>query len=203
MSRIQVPITKGKGFIEVETDDIPVSVYAEALLQGMKVLLNRGASKITKTTYPNAEELAQAAMAKAAEQMELVMTEKIKFTGGKAKKASGAVMTEARRLAKALVKDAMKAEGIKISHVAAKDITAMANEILNDPEQGQPIIDQAKANLAEREKTPIKISVKGKIKEDPKLVAKAEEKKAKDQLSAKQAGKVKARTKKPAAQPTA
>lgn len=197
MAKMNVPITKGKSSIEVDTDTIPDDVAREIWLQGLKVLLNRGTSKITGSTYSDAEELKAAAMAKATEQLELVMTSKIKFTGGKTKKASGAVMTEARRIAKALVKDALKEQGYKISHVAAKDITAAANALL-DSDDGAGIIAEATSNLEERSKKPtLAINVGELVKEDPKLVAKAEaeKEKKKAQLSAKQAGKPKLRAK--------
>ena len=199
MAIMQIPITKGKGFIEVNTDspedggDLPASVYAEALLQGLKVLLNRGASKITKETYPNEDELKAAAMTKAEEQKALVRAGEIKFTGqSKAKKASGAVMTEARRLAKNLVKDEMKRQGIKVSHVDAKDITKAANGLL---EMKPELIAQAEANVAEREKTPVAIDLSAIIKVNPTKVAKAEAKKKDKPLSAKQAGMVAKRSK--------
>lgn len=198
MSVLSIPITKGKGFIEIETGDLPDDVYQEALLQGLKVLLNRGASKVTKETYPDAAELAAAAMAKAQEQVELVKTSKIKFTGAakSTKKESGAVMTEARRLAKNVVKDAIKANGGKISHYEAKDITAAANELLKaDPS----LVEQAKANLTALEAKPTTVDIKSLIHVSAKKVAQADEKKAKAKanapLSAKQAGKVKPRTK--------
>lgn len=201
MAILSVPVTKSKGSVEIDTDTIPEDVYKEALLQGLKVLVNRGASKITKASTKDEAELKALAQEKAEEQVELIMTSKIKFTGGsKAKKASGAVMTEARRLARNLVKDEMKRQGIKISHVEAKEITAAANALLDEDPS---IVEQATANLAEREKTPIKIDVKSMIKTSPKLVAAAEAKKAKDQLSAKQAGKVKTRKKGQAAEATA
>jgi hypothetical protein len=190
---LSVPITKGKGTIEIDTASIPEDVYAEALLQGLKVLLNRGTSKVTKETWPNEEELKAKAMEVAQEQLQLVMTSKIKFTGApKAKtKESGKVMTEARRLARNVVKDAIKAQGGKISHYEAKDITAAANELLkNDPS----LVEQAKANLEALEKTPSHtVDIKSLISVSAKKVAQAEEKKAKEKanapLSAKQAGK--------------
>jgi len=198
MAILQVPITKGKSFLEVDTStDLSDEVYAEALLQGLKVLLNRGASKITKETYPVETDLRTAAMEKATEQLEMVKAGTIKFTGSKAKsKESGAVMTEARRLAKNIIKDEMKRNGIKISHVEPKEITAAANELLAaDPE----IIETAKANLEARQATPVKIDIKSLIKESPKLIKAAEEKKAKAKaerpLSKTQAGKAKLRTK--------
>jgi hypothetical protein len=173
-------------------------VYAEALLQGLKVLVNRGASKITKETYPDAAELAAAAMAKAEEQVELIKTSKIKFTGAKTvKKESGKVMTEARRLARNVVKDAIKASGGKISHYEAKDITAAANELLkSDPS----LVEQAKANLEALEKAPSHtVDISTLISVSAKKVEKDAEKKAKEKanapLSAKQAGKTKVRSK--------
>lgn len=205
MAELKVPITKGKASVTINTDDIPDAVYQEALLQGLKVLLNRGASKITKETYPADAELQAAAMAKAQEQVELVRTGKIKFTGQKASaKASGAVMTEARRLARNLVKDALKQAGHKISHYEAAEITKAANALLD---QDASILETAKANLEARSAKPIAIDVSALVQESPKLVAKAakaaaEKKAAKaGQLSATQAGKVDTR-KKPAAQPT-
>lgn len=189
MAKLSIPITKAKGVIDIDTDAIPVDVYTEALLQGFKVLLNRGASKVTKAAFGSEEELKAEAMRIANEQLELVMTSKIRFTGGKAKRASGAVMTEARRLAKAMVKDAMKAAKMKISHYEASEITKAANALLDsDPS----IIEQAKVNLEARAQKPVAIDVSALIQESPKLVEKAAKKKAeaKTQLSAKQAGKV-------------
>ena len=194
---VNVPITKGKSTVPVDILAIPPDVWEEVILQGLKVLLNRGASKITKETDPQAEEMKAAAMTKANEQVEAVMTSKIKFTGGKKKSgATGAVMTEARRLAKALVKDELKREGIKISHVEASEITKYANAFL-ESEGGAALIEKAKANLAEREAIAAGtvVSVKG-IHISEKLVAASEAKKSsKGTLSAKQAGKVAKRSK--------
>lgn len=196
MAELQIPITKAKGkFVTINTDNIPEDVYAEAMLQGLKVLVNRGTSKITSASYPDAEERAAAAVAKAEEQVELINTSKIKFTGQKkAAGISGEVKTEAMRLAKALVKDEMKKQGIKISHVEASEITRTAKDWL---EAMPEIYEQAKATIEARKAMPVsdKLSVKG-IKVSEKLVEKAEAKKAKaGTLSAKQAGKVKTRAK--------
>ncbi len=193
---INVPVTKGKGTIAINTNDIPDDVYQEALLQGLKVLMNRGMSKITKETYPNAEEMKAAAMTKGASNLEDIKAGKIRFTGGKKKLATGQIMTEARRLAKNLVKDEMKRQGIKISHVEASEITKAANALL---EADATIVEQAKKNVEERQKKVIEgaSSIVSSIKISDKLVSKAEAKKAasKGQLSAKQAGKVQARAK--------
>lgn len=191
---VNVPITKGKTTLAVAIDDIPADVWAEVILQGLKVLLNRGTSKVTKETYTKPAELLAKAVEVANTQLEMVMTSKIKFTGGKKKSgATGAVMTEARRLAKALVKDELKRAGIKISHVEASEITKAANLYL-ESEAGAALVEKAKANLAEREAVSIGdiINVKSVVAISPELVAKAEAKKAKGgTLSAKQAGMVK------------
>lgn len=201
---VNVPISKGKTTLAVAIDDIPADVWAEVILQGLKVLLNRGTTKVTKETYPKADELAAKAMEVANQQLEMVMTSKIKFTGGKKKSgATGAVMTEARRLAKALVKDELKRAGIKISHVEASEITKAANAYL-ETAKGAELVEQAKNNLAEREKVHIgdTLNVASLVAVSPELVAKAEAKKAKSgTLSAKQAGMVKKKAK-PEAQAT-
>lgn len=201
MSAMSIPVTKGKGVVSIETDQLPEAVYAEALRLGLKELVNRGMSKITVAKLEG-EELAKAqaaAMAKATDNVEAIMAGKIKFAGQKASsKVSGAVMTEARRIARNIVKDEIKKAGGKISHYEASEITKAANQLI----EAQPeIIETAKANLEARTSAPVKLDIASLVKESPKLVAKAEEAKAakKGQLSAKQAGKVATRAK-PAAQ---
>lgn len=206
MSIIKVPVTKAKGqVIEFDTAAIPEDVYLEALALGMKVLVNRGTSKITKVSFSGDEaKLATAAMAKAQEQVELINTSKIKFTGGKTKKAAGgAVMTEARRLAKNVIKDEMKKAGLKISDYKASEITLAAQKYL-DGEKGASILEMAKANLDARSNLDSGLDIAALVTADPKLVAAREAKKKDKPLSAKQAGKTAPRAKKgKAAQATA
>lgn len=178
-----IAVTKAKKTLEVDIDKLSDKVLREVITQGLKVLLNRGASKVTAANIPDKEERESEAMKIAEAQLELVYTEKIRFTGGKAKKTSGAVNTEAMRIARNMVKDGMKKIGLKISHVKASEITAAAKELL---EASPEIIQQAEANLEERAKAPMKIDLKSLIHEDPELVKKAEAKKK--PLSAKQAG---------------
>lgn len=206
MAKLQVPITKAKGqFVEIDTDALPQDVFTEAVLQGLKVLANRGTSKITKASYPNADELKAAAQAKAEEQVQLMMENKIKLTGQKkAGGVTGAVRTEAMRLARQLVKDEMKRAGIKISHVEASEITKAAKELLDAMPD---LIEQAQQTIAARQseadKVKSAINITELVKANPALVAKAEAKKAKDKagtISAKQAGQVQTRKKGQAAQ---
>lgn len=202
MAIMQVPVTKGQGVVEIDTDALPEAVYAEALLQGLKTLLNRGQSKITVAELGDKDTVKKEAMIAADKQKAKILSGDIKFSGkAKATKVSGAVNTEAMRIARNRVKDAIKAAGMKISHVKASEITTAAKELLA---QDQSIVAEAEANLATRSATPLPIDIKSLVKEDPKLVAKAEAKKAADAankpMSAKQAGLVKGR--KPKAQPT-
>lgn len=191
MASIRVPITKGKGFIEVDTEALPDAVYAEALLQGLKVMANRGMTKITKELYPNEEELKAAAMAKAEQTKADLLAGKVRIMGAKSEKVSGALNTEAMRIARGIVKDAMKREGIKVSYVDAKDITAAAKTLLaSQPE----ILEQAKASLEQRSKVVAEASLVNAIPVNAAKKAKVEkdnaEKRKSAPLSAAKAGKV-------------
>lgn len=189
---VKITLKNGAGEIEVDTDQLPAHVYREVIMQGLKAVAERGMSKITKANIPNEDERKAEIHRKALANVQDMYDGKTKITGqASVKKASGAVMTEAMRLARELVKNAMKAAKIKISHVKASEITAAAKAAIeNDPS----IIATAEANLKAREETPVKFDIKSLIKVDPELVKKDEAKKAKakkdkeGQLSAKQAG---------------
>jgi hypothetical protein len=144
---------------------------------------------------------AQAAALKIAEEnLSNLKAGKITKARGGAKDANGNkvaanVMTEARRLAKEVVKNEIRAAGMKISHVEASVITKAANELIAaDPS----FIENAKANIEARSAVKSAINIADLVHESPKLVAKAEAAKAerKTQLSAKQAGKAAPRKKK-------
>jgi hypothetical protein len=202
---IKFALKNGAGEVEVDTAKLPDDVYREVLMQGLKVLAERAMSKITKEAYPVEEERKAAIKAKAEQNIQDMYDGKTKLTGQpKSKKASGAVMTEAMRLARNLVKDAMKAAKIKISTVKASEITAAAKALI---ESDPSIVVTAEANIKAREATPIKIDITKLVHADPELVRKDEEKKAKAKadkpLSAKQAGKVAPRAKGAKPQPQA
>ncbi len=212
----QIPCSKGKGTVPMETDDLPEAVYAAALQEGLKILINTG--KAIKAAHKDLEgvdlEKAQAAaLAQAqANAEELLKKDEagnyigdVKLPGQGRSKASGkvpgAVMTEARRLAKAAVKDELKRAGEKPSHYKASEITRLANLVI---EANPSYVEQAKANLTERSKLAIKIDLKATAQADPELVSKAAVAAAKRKkdgtLSATQAGKVAPRAK-PQVQP--
>lgn len=191
---IKVPVTKGKSTLDVLISKLPDAVYREILVQGCKVVLNRGMTKITKETYTNPEELKAAAMAQAEKTLQAMYDGKIRIMGAKADKVSGAVMTEARRLARNLIKDQLKADGVKISYVEASEITKAANALIAaDPN----IIKTAEESLKAREAKAegIRSALKGIVSAVPqsekkKAKAEAEKAKAKETLSKTQAGKV-------------
>ena len=174
---VTVPVpkasTKGEpATVEVCIDDLPGDVYMEALRQGLKHFLGAGMSKITGD---KTEESRKAAFEIAKANAEKLYSGKIRISAGGRTKIAGAVKVEAMRIARLLVKDAIKRAGkVKISRIPARTITVAATKLL-DTEQGAVILKQAQANIAEREKEAqegINIDVSG-IKEDPDLVKKA------------------------------
>ena len=203
---IKFQLKNAAGDIEVDTAKVPEDQYREALMLGFKAMAERGMSKLTKEAYPDETERKQAIKDKALANVESIYAGTAKVTGAvKVKKASGAAMTEAMRLARNLVKDAMKANKIKISTVKASEITKTAKLLI---EQDPSILVTAEENLKAREASPIKIDIKALIHADPELVAKDEAKKAKAKadkpLSKAQAGKVAPRAKaKPGVQASA
>lgn len=216
---LKIPV-KGGGMVEINTRELPNNVYAAALALGLKDLANRGMTKIT-TKGLEGDELAKAkaaAQAKAEKNVADLKAGKLpRIAGQKADsgKIPGVVMTEARRLARNLIKDEIKASGGKVSHYSAKEITEAANAYLAS-EEGKSLIEEAKQAVAKRTETVLggktedeaaaaskaKLANLG-LKADPKKVAKAEEaakakKEAKEKtdavLSAARAGQVKSRT---------
>jgi len=179
MSVVNIPIPKAGGSLEIELDDLaaedfPDHVYKEILFQGLKVLLNRGMSKITGTKTDGSK---KAAMEVAERNLQAVRKGEIRLYSGKRPgKATGAINVEAMRLARIMVKDAMKRAGLKVSHYPAKEITAAA-KLLLEGDQGPGILKQAEAAIKERteKENEIKIDLGGLVA-DPKLVKAAEEK---------------------------
>lgn len=208
MALLKIPVTKaGNRAIEVNTDALPEDMFILAVEAGLKVLLNAKMSKITTKDLEGDElETARAAAFSVAEK-NLADLNEGKTKRGRAastdgKKVPGVVMTEARRLAKEVVKDEIRAAGMKVSHVEASVITKTANEMIaNDPS----FIEMAQANIEARTakvthatdandrkaEALAKLEALGGITESPKLIAAANKAKAekKTQLSAMQAGK--------------
>ena len=194
---LAIPIVKGKAPIEFDTDllaQFDAEVYREIITQGLKTLLNRGMSKIETKDLAGEklEEAKAAAMAKASENLESLKAGKVRKTkAASASKVAGAVMTEAKRLARIAVKDLLKAAGKKVSHYSSAEITKAAVQLIeSDPK----FLEEAQFNLDVRVKANVSTVLNlDSIPVDTKKIAKAEaDKKAKsEQHSAAKAGQVK------------
>ena len=200
MAKLNIPITKAKNkVIEVDTevdlgDD---DMYRLVMEEGLKVVLNRKMSKLASPKDlegADLEKAVEAAMQVAAKNLQDLREGKLKKgRAATGTKVAGVVMTEARRLAKEIVKNELREAGIRISHVEASEITKAANALI---EADPSFIEQATANIEARKSVTSKLDIKALVKESPKLVAKAEKEKAarKESLSAKQSGKTKVRS---------
>jgi len=196
MGIMNIKVTKANRTIAVDTSELPDEAYQFVLQKGLEALMNARMSKIlTKDLEGDKLAEAQEAAAKIAEEnLSNLKAGKISKGRGGTKDANGnkvsaVVMTEARRLAKEVVKNEIRAAGMKISHVEASVITKAANELIAaDPS----FIEQATANIEGRKAVKSAINIADLVHESPKLVAKAEKAKAerKSTLSIKQAGKV-------------
>lgn len=193
---LRIPVIKAKGqYLEGNPDDLPIHVFKEVIVQGWKVVLNRGQTKITKAAYPDPEKLKEAAMLKAMETMEAMYAGKIRIAGGsKSDKVPREVMTLARQMAKAIVKQQLKDAGMRISLFEAKDITAAANSILAET---PALIERAREDLEKRKTVEVKGFDIASIKQSKRLEQEAERKKAEKVLSAAKTGQVAARGRPP------
>src|SRR3954465_13533630 len=96
---VQVALKNAAGPIEVDTARLPDDVYREALMQGLKVIAERGMSKTRPEAYPDETERKGAIKAEAEANVQDMYEAKVKITGAKTvKKASGVFMTQAQSL---------------------------------------------------------------------------------------------------------
>lgn len=176
---LDVPIVKaGKGYtIRVDLSQVPTEMYIDALAKGLKAQLNSGMSKLDSTKDMTGTELEgqrEAIMAKANENLDKLYNNKLRKSPATKQKSDvpQAVMAEARRIAKIMIKDQIKREGKKkVSLIPAKVLTAAANKLIAD----QPsILKRAADNIAKRDEglEDIKVSV-GDLEEDAGLARKA------------------------------
>ena len=135
MGILTIPITKAKKNLAVDTDQLPEEMYALALAEGLKAILNKNMSKITVKDLDGEELEAakEAALAKGQENLENLMSGNLKKRKA-AGKESRAVTTEARRLAREAVKAAFREAGKKLSGIKASVITAAADELIAEDE---------------------------------------------------------------------
>ncbi len=203
MAIFSVPIAKGgtSATVDVDTDALDAEDFKLVVAEGLKAVLNSRMSKVGAVTKLSGKELDDAhahALRIAEENKEALLAGKLraKASGRKAKSdISREVQTEARRIARDMVKNLIRANGGKPSTYKASEITAAADTLIASD---ATILDKARENLANRAQiaTP-GLDILSGLAPDPALVAKSEEKKAKDKearkgtLSAKQAGLIK------------
>lgn len=184
MTTLAIPIPKAGALFEVDLDfvmeSLPNDVLKEVLFQGLKQVLNRGQTKHASVAKdadtPKKKEAVEAIMEVVAKTWEACREGTIRITGGKAKTkgVDREIKVEAMRLARLTIKDALKAAGKKVSHYAARDITALAEEFLGT-EDGAELLAQAKENVEARKKKEagLKIDLSA-IQPDAEMVQKAE-----------------------------
>jgi hypothetical protein len=148
-----------KGGVEVEVDSSKITdmdVYQAIFVEGLKAILSKGAvaklsTGITKKSEKEQGELKKAIHEEALKMVHGLYEGQLKTRG--ATKRSGAVQTEAMRLAKALVKDTLRSNGYKISAFDAKTLTAYAKDVLA---ANSELYKKAEENLAQRAAMPVK-----------------------------------------------
>lgn len=178
-----VPVTKAKNrTIDVQTSKLSDIDYINVIAAGLKHYVNAGMTTIKAQDYKSDEEYHAAAYAKAVERVRALLDGKAVWGRATAKAKSdipAAVMNEARREARDIVKAAIIANGERITHYKPSEITKGANDLLSDEELGPPLIEAARKRIESRGRAVVPKGLKLNIHADPELVAKAEEKKAK------------------------
>jgi hypothetical protein len=198
---LKIKLKGGAGEVEVDTSRIEdMAVYQFIFQTGLETLINKiGMSKIAAgLTKLDGEEKAKAVAAvveQANKTVQAMYDGDLK--GAKAvSKRTGAVQTEAMRLAKALVKQTLRDNGYKVTAFDAKEITAFAKDVLAS---NADLYKTAEENLKARAALPVKglnvAAMLGERSGDESLKAKPKvppkpKGKAKDVISAAQAGKV-------------
>jgi hypothetical protein len=141
----KIRITKAKADLEVDFDELPKEVKLAIVEKGLAAFLNGATAKETTKTTPDEAVRAENAMALANKKLDALKRGELKAARAKSDgKVSGVVMTEARRLAKNIVKAGIKAAGHKISDYEAKAITEAANAYI---EEHPEIVQQAQASV--------------------------------------------------------
>jgi len=212
MNVISVLIAKaGKDVaLDVDISTLSDEMYALVMAEGLKSILNSRMSKVGPVTKLEKEGKTEQLATEHALALKIAQDNLTKLLAGDIKAKSKAaksdlpreVQTEARRIAREIVKNQIRATGGKPSHYAVKDITLAADEFIK---ADASIVEKAKENLANRAGIKASIDIASLIKESPTQVAKAKAKADANKalgLSAKQAGMVPPRKKPPVVQHT-
>lgn len=189
MTTFTIKITKAKANLDVVWEDLPDPVKLRIIEEGLGKMLNGATAKETSSTTPDEAVRAANAMALAEKKLASLKSGQLKTKASRDGKVAGVVMTEARRLAKNIIKAQIKAAGKKISDYEAKAITEAANKYL---EKHPELIEAATAsvNAAKNLASAVSEEVAG-LEASPTKVAANEKKKAEARAAtaAKNAGK--------------
>lgn len=189
----QIPIAKGgKGAVievsEEEINNLDASIFSMIIKEGLKALLNTRMGKQilapTKLEGAEAEANKKLALAQASKNLtDLKAGKLVKREAAKSSTADRATMTEAVRLAKAVIRDRIRAANMRPSMVPAKTQTEAAKRLV---EADPSFILKAKENLAavaDVAKEDAVLDLSDILREDPALVAKANKEKEERQKS--------------------
>ena len=205
MSELQIPIAKGgKGCVFTISDvdewfgGLSPETQLDIIARGAKDALNSRMTKPTEGLGASTQlekagdtaglsKLREAALEQAQKNFDdLTAGRLVKKTASKSSEKRE-VITRAVAMAREIVRNEMRKNGIKFSQVKASVVTAAATKLVEaDPRY----IEQAKAAIEAAKTVEATIDVASLIHIDPELVAKAEKKNAerKAGTSAKQAG---------------
>jgi hypothetical protein len=186
---VKVPIVKGKQAIEVDVQQIPQDMWDQVVLAGLKVVLNGGATKLTKKEIPDEEELKTKAMEVADDRLQQLYDGTLRIGRGSTstKQVSGEVKIEARQQALKTIKAQLKKQGFLLRDYDPKDLRAAADDLL-ESEDGESIYKEAQAAIDARNKKTLDLSG---LKPSANAKAKADRrsKERKSDVSAAQAGR--------------
>jgi hypothetical protein len=192
MTTFYINVPKAKAKLECDFESLPPEMQLAVVQAGLEKIVNSGTTKATKADYPVETELQAVALELAGKKLDALKSGEFKpgkRTSATSGKVAGVVMTEARRLAKNIVKAGIKAQNKRISDYEAKAITEAANLYL---EEHPELIEAAKASIEASNNLASTAAVDvNHIPVSAEKVKKNEEKKAKAkaETAAKNAGK--------------
>ncbi len=155
---IDVNVPKAKTKLKLNWDALDLDTKLAIIQAGVEKIVQASTTKATKADYPDEKQLAEVALSMATKKLEEIQEGKWKpgrraSTSGK---VPGVVMTEARRLAKNIIKAQIKAANQRISDYEPKVITEYANLYLQDHEE---LIAQAQKSIEDSKKLAEKAAV--------------------------------------------
>lgn len=187
---VVIPVVKAKKGIKVDINAIPQDMWDQVVAAGLKVVLNGGATKLTKKEIPDAAELQDKAMEVAEDRLQQLYdgTLRIGRSSTSSKQVSGEVKIEARQMALKIIKAQLKKQGFLLRDYDPKDLRAAADDLL-ESEDGTSIYEDAQKQIDARNKKAIDLSgLKPSATAKAKAARKSAERKA--DVSAAQAGRV-------------